>query len=128
MSAKRERLAAQAAPVLGEALADLLLAEDAEGEQDPEVRRFLIREYNHLLSHVAGDGALLMRHQLNDPDQLRAFLRNSMEVPAQTLAKALPRYLKKWLKAEPSEQSEDRLGWASEGRLLLEQMMQGGGD
>lgn len=116
-------LAEQAQDRLGEALAELVLAQEAENPGDRESRRYLLHDMNSLLQRVgAGPGSELQSPMLARPNDLSPHLRASLEIPAQALAKELPNRLRQWLKEEPKPNSPDRPGWAEHGRWLLEQV------
>jgi hypothetical protein len=117
-----QSLAEQAQPKLGEALAALALAQEAENPRDPESRRYLLHDLNDLLVRAVGPGAEVFSNQLNDPDQLTRHLRASLEIPAMELARALPNRLTTWMREEPQANSPNRLEWAEKGRWLLEQV------
>lgn len=121
MTLKQERLAEAAAPELGEALADHVLAREEAEPGDREHRRYLLNDLNDLLGSACGAGSELHSSMLNDPTQLRGHLMASMDLPAQTLAKALPNRLQKWLDQRPPPNHPARPQWAEEGRFLLDQ-------
>jgi hypothetical protein len=127
MKPTQSNLAEQAAPLLGEALADLVQQELAQGQGDREHQRYVLADLNNLLLHTAGSAAELFQNQLSDPNRLRSHLRASLEIPAQALAKALPSRLSRWVQAQSRNPNQDRQAWALEGRFLLEQVMKGGG-
>lgn len=118
---KKSGLAEVAGPKLGEALAEHALAREAEDPNDPEMRRYLLHDLNDLLNAACPAGTYLQSSQFNHPTQLRAYLEASMELPAQTLAEALPNRLTTWLKTEPPANHPDRAQWVEQGRFLLDQ-------
>jgi len=121
MNSTQSKLADQAAPVLGEALAEHMSAREAQDPNDPEHRKYLMRDLNGLLRSACPAGSEIQSSMLGNPTQLRSHLRNSMDLPAQTLAKALPNRLTTWLKAEPKPGHPDRPAWVEQGRFLLDQ-------
>lgn len=115
----------QAQEQLGEALAELVLAQEAENPGDRESRRYLLHDTNALLGRIgAGTGAEILSPLLSQPDRLRSHLRASLETPARALAKELPSRLRQWLREAPPQAHPERPAWAEQGRWLLEQVGQ----
>ena len=110
----------QAAEKLADALAELTWAKEAAEPRDPENRRLILHDLNHLLA-AAGPGAEVRPSLLSRPTQLQSHLRSALEVPAQVLARELPGRLGQWLKEEPKREHPDRGAWAAQGRWLLDQ-------
>jgi len=118
---KQERLAEAAAPVLGEALAEHVLAREAEEPGDREHRKYIMSDLDDLLQSACPQGVSVQSSMLSHPTELRSHLMGSMDLPAQTLAKALPNRLQKWLDQRPPPNHPARPQWAEEGRFLLDQ-------
>jgi hypothetical protein len=93
----------------------------ADEPGDEEHRRYILVDINDLLMSAAQPGSEIESSMLGHPDRLQSHLEASLELPAQTLAKALPKRLTEWLKAEPPPKHPERSSWAQEGRWLLDQ-------
>jgi len=121
-------LAVVAAPKLGEALAEHVLVREADDPGDKEHRKHILADINDLLMSACPAGSEIHLSMLDDPDRLHGHLEASMDLPAQTLAKALPNRLTAWLKAEPPPSHPERPGWVQHGRFLLDQARLSGSD
>ena len=126
MDATTEALWDRAQPVLGQALAEHILAREGEDPDDREHRKYILYDINAVLLS-AGPGAEVWPSMLSDPDRLASHLRASMGIPAQVLAKELPKRLTTWLDQEPPRTRPDRVEWVEEGRFLLDQANLSGG-
>lgn len=86
-----------------------------------EHREYIPVGINDLLVSATQPGSEIDASMLGQPDRLQSHLESSLELPAQTLAKALPDRLSAWLKAEPPPKHPDRPSWVQEGCFLLDQ-------
>jgi hypothetical protein len=119
-SKQAQDLVELAAEKLGEALAEAVVAQEAEDPGDREHRRYVLKDLNSLLGS-AGPGAEVQPYLLGRPEELRRHLQACLETPARVLARELPKRLAGWLKEEPAAGAEARPEWAAKGRWLLEQ-------
>ena len=109
-----------AAEKLGEALAEVFLAKEAQEPNDREHRKYLLHDLNGLLA-AAGPGAEVVDPSLlSDPPRFRRHLQASLLIPAQVLARELPNRLARWLAQEP-EPGREWHQWAVDGLWLVEQ-------
>jgi len=85
-------------------------------------------DINDLLMSACPAGSEIHSGMLDDPPGLHGHLEASMDLPAQTLAKALPNRLTAWLKTEPPPKHPERPDWVQYGRFLLDQARLSGSD
>lgn len=105
---------------LGQALAEHVQQRLQNEAADAEMQKYLMKDINSLLL-TAGPGAEISRKHLLSPTLLQSHLKASMQLPAQVLARELPKRAAAWLAAEPNHRSPERPQWADEGRWLLDQ-------
>jgi hypothetical protein len=105
---------------LGTALVEHILNRLGDEADDPEMQEHVLHDINSLLL-TAGPGAEVERRHLKSASLLESHLRASMQIPAQTLMRELPKRTAAWLASEPHWKSPERPRWAEEGRHLLDQ-------
>jgi hypothetical protein len=106
--------------LLAQALAEYYHQEYLEDPEDPESRRYLLRELNQSLD-AWGLSHLAQVDDLQKPDQLAALL---VESPAaEVLLQELPNRVRQWAsrRPPPGRPPEDQAHWLEQARALWNQ-------